>query len=210
MFAQKKFIIIVTALLALLFIGFGVIFYIYQNHQTEIKPENSNTNIAVNNTNNQIDNQGNIIIDETNNNANSASPAESETFVATQANQTNAILKLAKNFAERFGTYSNENNYDNIRNLKNISSTEMQAWLETLIDNNSKKPNEAFSAVTTKALTVDLLSFDVGSNIAEVMVSTSRSEEAEFSTEKKTYTQKIKIEIIQENNSWKINRAYWQ
>jgi len=80
------------------------------------------------------------------------------------------IIILAKNFVERFGSWSIDNRNNNLKELESLSSAKMQKYLE---DNLNSSVDE-FIGITTKSLSTDIISFDEENKDVNVTVKTQR------------------------------------
>jgi hypothetical protein len=123
----------------------------------------------------------------------------------------NDVGKMAASFAERFGTYSNQANFSNMLDLKIFMSRNMQTWSDGYVAKQSKKNNDIYYGITTKAVTTEILDFNNESGQASVLVQTRRLE-AMMTTgnTSRTFNQDILIKLIKENDAWKIDSAYWR
>lgn len=211
MHAKQKFFIITAVFTAILLVGLGVIFYVYsQNQDKIIKPAaNTNKNSSIINNNkiniNSSDlNNINAINSNENINSSIAAPVN-----ANDAEEKKNILSLAKNFTERFGTYSNQNESSNLVALKSLMTPDMQVWADKLIAANKEKPNDLYYSVITTATTIELTQYDAANNTANVVVGTIKQETKGLPVKKNEYQEKLEIELKKVDGFWKINSAYW-
>ncbi|MBT6690936.1 hypothetical protein HOB10_01220 [Candidatus Parcubacteria bacterium] len=117
-----------------------------------------------------------------------------------QTNTEFDVVNLAKNFAERFGSWSTDNPGKNLEELLPLSTIRMQGYLQGIeIDYN---PSE-FLGLSTKSLSAEILS--VSDSDAEVLVGTQRVE-----NDRNVYYQDIKMILIKPDNEWLVDGAYWQ
>lgn len=120
--------------------------------------------------------------------------------------------QLARSFAERFGSYSNQSDYGNIEDLRIFMTTKMKDWADNYVVElrNSRQYSGEFYGIVSKALTEpEVYDFDPSSNKVEVMVSVQREENSD-SSEGKVFTQKLKVVFVKENNQWLVDEAFWQ
>ena len=118
---------------------------------------------------------------------------------------------IARSFAERFGSYSNQSDYGNITDFYDFMSSDMKEWADSYVNN--LKSNTAYSGtyygITTKALIEPVInSFNPNSGQVEVIAKTQR-EEVSSSNESKIFDQDIKIIFIKENGNWLVDEATW-
>lgn len=121
--------------------------------------------------------------------------------------------QISRNFAERFGSYSNQSDYSNINDLKLLSMTEkMKDWADNYVrDLRSSAPaDQEYYGVTTKALLEpQILSFDLDGNKVELLLTVQR-EESFSSGPSNVFSQDIKITFIKEDGEWLVDSAFWQ
>lgn len=122
-----------------------------------------------------------------------------------------AVIVTAERFSERFGTFTNQDNFQNFQNLKVYATPAMQTWMDGFAQNEQKQfkdQNIAFYGVTTKTLTSKVLSSR--SDSIQVLVNTERREITDQSETPKITYQNIIVEMKRVNNDWKVNFAQFQ
>lgn len=123
----------------------------------------------------------------------------------------NDFKQLARSFAERFGSYSNQSNYGNIEDLKILMSSKMKIWANDYVKElrNNNSYSGSFYGITTKSLIEPSLNnFSLESGKVEVLLSVQREEIS--TSEPKLYNQDIKIVFIKESGEWLVDEAIWQ
>lgn len=123
----------------------------------------------------------------------------------------NDFKQLARFFAERFGSYSNQSNYGNIEDLKILMSSKMKTWANDYVKElrNNNSYSGSFYGITTKSLIEPSLNnFSLESGKVEVLLSVQREEIS--TSEPKLYNQDIKIVFIKESGEWLVDEAIWQ
>lgn len=125
--------------------------------------------------------------------------------------ELNAIITTSERFSERFGTYTNQDNFQNFQNLKIYATANMQVWMDGFVQQAQKQfkdQNVAFYGVTTKALTAKVLS--ARPDTIQVLVNTERSEITDQTEIPKISYQNIIVEMKSQDNDWKVNFAQFQ
>jgi uncharacterized protein YpmS len=120
--------------------------------------------------------------------------------------------QIARPFAERFGSYSNQSDYRNIDDLKIFMTEKMKDWADDYVRGlrESSPIEQEFYGVTTKSLLEpQILSFDLAGSKVEVSLTVQR-EEIFFSGEKNIFSQDIKIVFVKQNGEWLVDGAFWQ
>ncbi len=121
------------------------------------------------------------------------------------------IKQMALAFAERFGSYSNQSNYDNIRDLTIFMTAEMRRWSDGYIAELERRNTDYanYYGITTVAISGEVKSFDDKAGTAEVVVSTQRREVQGSDNNPQTYDQNIRLLFAKEGGEWKVDGAFW-
>ncbi|MCK5416184.1 hypothetical protein KAI92_02030 [Candidatus Parcubacteria bacterium] len=123
------------------------------------------------------------------------------------------VVQIAISFAERFGSYSNQANYDNITSLETFMSDRMRKWARNYVDEQRAKniDTSVYYGVITKAISTDVRKFDDNIGYASILISTRRKEAlVTKNNTDKAYSQSILINLIKDGKMWKIDEAYWK
>lgn len=133
------------------------------------------------------------------------------TETALTGGQTD-LARLAAAFSERFGSYSNQSDYSNIRDLKIFMSSSMKAWADEYIRQAILKNADTsiYYGITTKAVTTEIKSYDEDSGQAEILIKTQRREATGTTANASSFYQDIIIKFVKEDGAWKVDSAYWQ
>ena len=134
---------------------------------------------------------------------------EYETFLLEDISQTNSellIINLAKNFTERFGSWSTDNQGVNLEELLPLSTAKMKAHLNNIVLDYEV---EEFFALFTKSLATEIIFLDEEEGDAKVLVKTQRIKTlSDLSTE--VYYQDMELDIILSGDKWLVTEAQWQ
>lgn len=199
-------IVIMALILIITIIVFLVIFFTAERKDETNVNVGTNTVVNTNTTTNQATNTSstgaNINSTVTNANTNSAP--------AGGSNMESFLQPIASNFAERFGSYSNHGNFENITKLEIYMSTSMKKWAEKYVAEQQANNNAGaeYYGITTKTLNVTTDSLDEDAGTAQFTVSTQRNESKAGEATTIMYKD-IKIEFILESGEWKVNEATW-
>jgi len=144
----------------------------------------------------------------TNTNTNTQPVDQTPTQVVGVVTNVNANLKnVATLFTERYGSYSTDANFENLKSVESLSTPELVSSLKKLIKDGEGKPVAGFYGVTTKVVTVDVLSQN--SSTAEVEVATQRQESFSREGEVKITYQALKLSLDKQGNNWLVSSADW-
>jgi len=121
------------------------------------------------------------------------------------------LVRLAAAFAERYGSYSNQSNYQNMADLKIFMSDNFQKITENSISQMVAKnlDHNIYYGITAKAVSENIQQFDNNAGTALVEVFTQRREALATTDNAATYPQSISISFVKENGVWKIDNAIW-
>ncbi len=120
------------------------------------------------------------------------------------------LKAIAFTFAERFGSYSNEGNFSNIEAVNNLMTVRMKVWMDNYrYQQSSRTSDSIYFGVTTKALSININSFNEVSGQSEIIVTTQRQESRGNTENVKVYYQDLKLNLVNIAESWKIDSAEW-
>lgn len=120
-----------------------------------------------------------------------------------------AIVALAKNYAERYGSYATENTLTNLEELLPWMTAQLRAETERDLVRARREPQaKEFLGITTKALSPAVASYTKGKS-ATVEVGTQRTEQRGTATEP-SYRQTLTLTIVLEDGAWKVARHAWK
>ena len=140
-----------------------------------------------------------------------SSAVKDEPAVPPSAENLATNLKsTAASFAERFGSYSNQGNFNNINDLREVMTLKMNAWADNYIAIQKSTVDEGAYGVTTIAVSskIIILSEELGQ--ADIMVSTQRQENKGSTVNPRVTYQDIEIELVNTGSGWKVDSAEWQ
>ncbi|MBI2484196.1 hypothetical protein HYV71_03375 [Candidatus Uhrbacteria bacterium] len=131
--------------------------------------------------------------------------------VSEEDRARSAIISIIMPFAERFGSYSNQSNFENYTDLFGFMTPTMKEWAQREVAAARSKPlPEIYKGITTRSLAQKAEKIDLGANEAEYTVSTQRKELVGTSTNFRTFNQDILIKLKNQDNVWLVDGAYWQ
>lgn len=206
MTSQTKFKSLLVALVALLVLGGGGLYaaYVFMpnwfggNVNTNVVNQNNNTNVVNQNTNGGVVNQ-NVVIGNLNTNQPSGQPLSDE----------NRILALGRSFTERFGSFSNQNEFENLDRLLIYMTPRLQQETQTFITTQSAKQSSAdpYYGVTTDVVSINIDSLE--EKKAVVLVDTRRRESKEGEPTS-IFSQRTRIVILKQAGEWLVDKFDWQ
>jgi len=121
------------------------------------------------------------------------------------------LTKMSSAFTERFGSYSNQANYENLKDLLPFMTTTFKYWAENKINKATSEIKPAiYYGITTKVLKIELINFSESTNVAKFKISTQRNEVVGSSANSKVIYQNMDLEMKEQGGVWKVNQAVWE
>ncbi|MBT4210178.1 MAG: hypothetical protein HOE19_04705 [Candidatus Komeilibacteria bacterium] len=124
--------------------------------------------------------------------------------VPTESPTEFSAINLAKNYAARFGSWSTDNQGNNLNELLPLSTTRMQNYLRNI---ELDYETEEFMGLTTKSLTTSIVSMD--DDKAEILVGTQKIETND-KLEEKIYYQDASVRLVKSADKWLVDEFYWE
>ncbi len=126
--------------------------------------------------------------------------------------ESEAVVRttLATHFAERWGTYSSENNYQNIEDLLDLMTDPMRAYAEQLISTGRRNTTNTPGAapfLTMQTIVRSVSQVNASDTQAEYVITTQRIEKTDSS--ERIYYQDLRIVLLKIGTSWKVDQARW-
>jgi len=118
----------------------------------------------------------------------------------------NELKIKARNFVERYGSFSTDARFANLKELKDEMSSRLWRETENYILAKEKEEIKEFYGVTTKVLSVEEKSFS--ENEVTYLISTQR-QETKGQTQKVFY-QNLELKMIKEDNVLKVDKIQWK
>ncbi len=140
-----------------------------------------------------------------------ALPEKRREIIKKEVNEDD-LKRLAGSFAERYGSYSNQSGYENIKDLKIFMSSSMKEWADNFIkEAGGREGDESiYYGLTTKAVVVETKLYSEFSSSAEFLVKTQRREAVGSTANIRTFQQDATVEMIKEKGAWKVDRVIWK
>lgn len=143
----------------------------------------------------------------------SGPPTQSdEPAIVTAQPQLAATLRaVARTFAERFGSYSNQGEFVNLKDLSSLMTVKMKGVADSYVaSQQSGQDPSSYYGISTTALSAKVISFDQSINRAEVVVSTQRQEAKGTTINPRTFYQTLSLALVDNGDGWKVDEAQWQ
>lgn len=126
---------------------------------------------------------------------------------AEERESTASVQTVGKTFVERYGSYSNESNFANLRDLYPIMTEAFQAETEQFIVGTTVP--ESYYGITTRVITMNVDAYDESAGIAHMIVQTQREEAIDSPQNIAVRYQEIELTLERVNATWKVSGAQW-
>lgn len=114
------------------------------------------------------------------------------------------VKVLARSFAERYGSYSSKNAYQNLRDLKSFMTDRLwRASEQTML---SASASDEYFGVTSRALQVELQAME--SDQAKVQVTLQRRE-SKGQSDPRVFYQTLTLELNVGGGAWLVDELAW-
>ncbi len=185
-------IFIIISIVVLLILGISI-FLIVRNKNKNTEPQTTapQTNGTPQSNGNQT-----VIGDQ----APAGLPAKTATTLEAEKN---GVSQLAKFFVERYGTYSSDNEFQNIKEVETFVTAAL--WSRISAPMNSKNTTQGFVGMTTKVISVELSAWS--DTAATVELKTTRIEEKDGVVS--TRYQNSTVEMVKQNGVWLADKLVW-
>ncbi len=127
-------------------------------------------------------------------------PAKTATPVEAEKN---GAIQLAKVFVERYGTYSTDNNFENIKEVATFVTPAF--WSKISVGINTKSSSQSFVGVTTKVISLELA--DWSDTVATVKLKTMRTEEKNGAVSVRY--QNATVDMVKTDGVWLVDKLVW-
>ena len=129
---------------------------------------------------------------------------------ATDVQQREVNLEtLARSFAERYGSHSNQSDFENLEDLFPFMTEQMSKDSQKYVaDQRAKKEVAiAYAGTTTQALSATFV--ERADNSAVINVATQRREIGSNSATPRIYYQDLTLTFVKVGEQWKVDGAEW-
>lgn len=187
-------IFIIISVLVLLILGISV-FLVVRNKNKTVSPQTNTPAGTDTGSNGQVGGQA-----QTGTQIPDGLPAKTATPLEAEKN---SVVQLAKVFVERYGTYSSDNNFQNIKEVEVFVTPAL--WTKISTPMNAKTTAQSFVGMTTKVVSMDLTSW--AESKAAVELKTTRTEEKNGVVI--TRYQTATVGMIKAGSSWLADKLVW-
>jgi len=117
------------------------------------------------------------------------------------------LESVARNFTERYGSWSNHNQNNNFKSAEIYMTKNMVLVLDNFITNNDKLNDDSvYYGIETKVLNVQVL--ESTADFADLKVNTQRKQVLD--EQESVFYQALNLDLITENETWLVDDAEWE
>ena len=203
---RVKAVLIVLLIVAVILLGA----FWYLSNQSE--QSNLNNNLNTNTGNNLKDNNVNDNVNNSGNTENNKPTAPRITVAISETEKLKSQLeKIATAFVERYGSYSNQSDYENLEDLMQFMTRNLKSKTESFIKSKraGSRDNSIYYGVTTKVLNIQDEVFTPNANFIKFNASAQKQEMVGSSANTNVYYQNVDVELKKEGGIWKVNKITW-
>ncbi len=193
---NKKRIILLAVIAGILLISIIVLLMIAQRFQPE-----ASTVVTVSNTNQSTGDT--TIVSANTNNTNAVADTVIPVNSGTVDSKT-SVYQTARFFTERYGSYSTDNEYENIDSVQAFMTPAMQASATAV---RQQVVTNTYYGISTQATNVKFIDFTPSATGATVEVITRRTETTGIDT--KQFTQTARLQLKKVNEAWLVDIFKW-
>lgn len=119
-------------------------------------------------------------------------------------------VNTARNFAERYASFSTDSQFLNLEEVKLMATANMRSAIDQLKkEMSSSSSGQGFYGVSSKALKTEITNLDEPAGQAQIMVSLQRSERKDGASDF-VYYQDLDLSLVKSGESWLVDSANWQ
>jgi hypothetical protein len=120
------------------------------------------------------------------------------------------LKRLAAAFSERYGSFSNTSDYENLLDLKAFMTQSMADSTDRYVaDARAKSAASAeYYGMSTRALSTEVKTLDETAGTAEIIVTAQRHSSGSLG--EKIYYQSINVSFTKSGDVWRVSAANWQ
>ena len=128
--------------------------------------------------------------------------------IPSRTKQEVSVETLAMTFTERYGSYSNEAEFQNLLDLEPIITERFQAELDLLIA--TTEVEDYYHAYTTRVISLTINDIDEETGTASISVTTQREEAIGSPLNTTVIYQTLVLDMVKQGGVWLVDDATWE
>ncbi len=118
--------------------------------------------------------------------------------------EQNGAEQLAKIFIERYGTYSTDNEFENIKEAESLVTKSL--WSKISLGINVKSSDPGFLGLTTKVVSADMVSWTDSKAVFDLKIMRNENKNGVVATR----YQNVTVDMVKENGVWLASDLAWK
>lgn len=115
--------------------------------------------------------------------------------------------QIAELFAERYGSYSNQGDYQNLRDLLPVMTARYRAETEAFLEDAEPAVGQTYEGVTSKKVSTTVRELDADSAVIAVSLQQEKASGASAPT---VGYRTLRMELRKAGDDWLVDRAAWE
>ena len=130
--------------------------------------------------------------------------------LSAQEREERELEVFITQFIERWGSYSNQDDFTSIRDLSSQGTRRLQGFIDSYIsDLQSAHPyQQGYFGLSTKVVTVELAGFSLGASRFSSLVGTRREESV--GSQNRSFNQEVEVRLIKSGGDWFVDGVFWK
>lgn len=126
------------------------------------------------------------------------------------AKGSTAAAQMAELFAERYGSYSNQGDFQNLRDLLPVMTDKYRAATEAYLSTAASVPNAPYDGVTSVKISTDVRSYDASAGKAVIAVMLQQQKRSAGSVTPAISYRSLKMSLMKVGADWRVDSAAWE
>lgn len=128
--------------------------------------------------------------------------------IPVRTTQEVSVETLTLTFTERYGSYSNEAEFQNLLDLEPLVTSRFMAEIKTMIA--SIEVEDYYRAITTRVISMNITTLDETAGLASVSVTTQREEAIGSPLNSEVRYETLVLDLVKQGGVWLVEDATWQ
>ncbi|MBU0530958.1 MAG: hypothetical protein ABIG32_03270 [Candidatus Uhrbacteria bacterium] len=128
--------------------------------------------------------------------------------IPVRTTQEVSVETLTLTFTERYGSYSNEAEFQNLLDLEPLVTNRFMSEIRAMIA--SLQVEDYYRAITTRVISMNITELDETTGVATVSVTTQRKEAIGSPMNSEVRYETLLLEIVKQGGVWLVDDATWQ
>lgn len=133
------------------------------------------------------------------------------TILTKEPASQSVLVAIAMTFAEKFGSFSSQGNFENISDAKFYMTERMKLWSDEYVKKNKNASDSPFYGITTRALKAEILTLSDDESQAQLLVTTQQEEfTGSISSRGKIMYKRLLLDFVKVESEWKVDAVEWK